>query len=62
MRRKRPDTSTSRQEVLTDSIVTGSVTLCAVEAIEPTHSACVAVGLVLLFCRIEYGQSGTDFA
>ena len=62
MRKKRPDVSTRRQGAFTVRLATGSITPSSVRAIEPTHLACVAAGFVLLFSRIEYGQSGTVLA
>ncbi len=61
MRRKRPDVLASRLGTLTAKAATGNVALVTERTGVPAHFACVAVGLVLLFCSIEYGQSGTVF-
>ena len=62
MRRKRPDASTRRHVVPIVGSAAGRVTLCSTRTIETAHLACVAAGFILLFSRIEYGQSGTVFA
>src|ERR1022692_5118929 len=60
LRRKRPEASTSRQGASTVRPARGRIALCSVRTMEPTHLACVADGFVLLFLRIEYGQSRSE--
>jgi hypothetical protein len=61
LRRKRLDESMSRHGVRTVRPASGRAARGSVRTTASTHFACVAAGFVLLFSRMEYGQSGTVF-